>query len=207
MYSPEDRTAKAIIRDTAVELFGEHGVDAVPLRAVAQRCELSQPLIIKHYGSREGLVRAADEHVLGLLGNALEAAANAKGSGVVSALGDPVVTRYVLRLLTSSGERASAAYARLHDFSRATVRRLHEEGHVAADADIDELATVLLAHDLSVLFLRDRIAETTGTDPLSPTGLTSWTATVARLYSGKAVTAVADSVATRSQPPSSRPTM
>ncbi|MEU3275233.1 helix-turn-helix domain-containing protein [Saccharomonospora sp. NPDC006951] len=190
MYSPEDRTAKAIIRDTAVELFGEHGVDAVPLRAVAQRCELSQPLIIKHYGSREGLVRAADEHVLGLLGNALDAAAQAKatGSGVVAALGDPVVTRYVLRLLTSPGKRASDAYARLHEFSKAAVRRLDEEGRVAADTDLDELATVLLAHDLSVLFLRARITEATGTDPLSPGGLASWTTTVARLYGGRALT-------------------
>ncbi|MBB5921664.1 AcrR family transcriptional regulator [Actinoalloteichus hoggarensis] len=190
MYSPEDRTAKAIIRDVAVALFGERGPDAVPLRLVAERSGVSQPLIIKHYGSRDGLVAAVDEHVIGLVRNAVHATAleeSAQVRSIVEMLGDSAVTRYLSRLLTGDGPRSREAYAELSDFSRQLVMRLDEAGAIAAGVDHEQLAAVLLAHDLSLVLLRSRIGETLGADPLSGTGLRNWAGTVDLLYRGIAL--------------------
>ncbi|WP_198042910.1 MULTISPECIES: TetR/AcrR family transcriptional regulator [Actinoalloteichus] len=192
MYSPEDRTARAIIRDVAVELFGENGPDAVPLRLIAERSGVSQPLIIKHYGSRDGLIAAVDEHVIGLVRNALHATVleqSVQVRSIVEILGGSAVTRYLSRLLTGDGPRAREAYADLSDFSRQVVARLDEAGAIAAGVNREQLAAVLLAHDLSLVLLRNRIGETLGADPLSDAGLTKWAGTVNALYGGAALLA------------------
>jgi AcrR family transcriptional regulator len=59
----EDRTARARIRDAAVHTFGTAGFDA-PVRAVAAAAGVSPALVIHHFGSKDGLRAACDEHVL-----------------------------------------------------------------------------------------------------------------------------------------------
>ena len=66
MRSPEredDRTARARIRDAAVRRFGLEGF-AVPVRAVAAEAGVSAGLVIHHFGSKDALRAACDEHVL-----------------------------------------------------------------------------------------------------------------------------------------------
>jgi AcrR family transcriptional regulator len=59
----DDLTARARIRDAAVRLFGREGF-AVPVRAVAAEAGVSPGLVIHHFGSKEALRAACDEHVL-----------------------------------------------------------------------------------------------------------------------------------------------
>jgi AcrR family transcriptional regulator len=59
-----DLSAKARIRDAAMRLFGGQGVAASSIRAVADAAGVSPGLIVHHFGSREGLIRAVDEAVL-----------------------------------------------------------------------------------------------------------------------------------------------
>ncbi|WP_257478511.1 TetR/AcrR family transcriptional regulator [Acidipropionibacterium jensenii] len=196
MYSPEDRTAKAIIRDAAIELFGHDGVEAVPLRAIADHAGVSQPLIIKHYGSRSGLIEAADEHALRIVEQLLHSVvidsggsfdSKATTDSVARLLADSPIGPYLSRLLTSHEDRARRAFGRLAEFARALVDRLAADGAIAPEVDRHQLAVVLLVHDLSVLVLRARIAEVLGADPLDRGGLESWSRTVKALYSGEAL--------------------
>src|SRR5439155_20095474 len=59
-----DLTTKARIRDTAMELFGREGVAASSLRGVARAAGVSPGLIVHHFGTKEGLIRAVDEAAL-----------------------------------------------------------------------------------------------------------------------------------------------
>ncbi len=59
----DDRTAKARIRDTAIECFAECGVAGTTARKVADMAGVSPGLVIHHFGSMEGLRAACDEHV------------------------------------------------------------------------------------------------------------------------------------------------
>ncbi|MFO7193156.1 TetR family transcriptional regulator [Thermocrispum sp.] len=51
------------IRDAAIELFGQHGVNGTSLKAIAERAGVSPALIIHHYGSKDGLRVACDQYV------------------------------------------------------------------------------------------------------------------------------------------------
>jgi AcrR family transcriptional regulator len=57
-----DMTAAARIRDAAIEQFGQHGFD-VGLRAIAEAAGVSAPLVIHHFGSKEGLRKACDDYI------------------------------------------------------------------------------------------------------------------------------------------------
>jgi AcrR family transcriptional regulator len=64
--SESDLTARARIRDAAIECFGQHGFD-VTVRAIAEQAGVSPGLVIHHFGSKDGLRRTCDDHVLGLI--------------------------------------------------------------------------------------------------------------------------------------------
>jgi AcrR family transcriptional regulator len=55
---------RAALLDAALDLFAQHGVDAVGVRDVAERAAADQALINRYFGSKDGLITAAlrDEH-------------------------------------------------------------------------------------------------------------------------------------------------
>src|SRR5207245_5340745 len=59
-----DLTTKARIRDAALKLFGSEGVAATSLRGVARAAGVSPGLVVHHFASKQGLIRAVDEAVL-----------------------------------------------------------------------------------------------------------------------------------------------
>ncbi len=61
--APSDVTARARIRDAAVRRFAADGFGA-PVRAIAADAGVSPGLVIHHFGSKEALRAACDEHVL-----------------------------------------------------------------------------------------------------------------------------------------------
>lgn len=97
------------IRDAAIEQMARRGY-AVPLRAIADAAGVSLGLINHHFGSKEGLRQACDDHVLGLIasvksdslrGSAVEAMAN------LSRIEEFVVpTAYCLRAIAAGGASA-----------------------------------------------------------------------------------------------------
>src|SRR4051812_230946 len=105
-----DLTAKARIRDAAMNLFAAEGVAASSLRAVARGAGVSPGLVVHHFGSKQGLIRAVDETVLMRINLALsevpiEGAADDVIEGraeVVAAFlrGQPVLCDYLSRALS-----------------------------------------------------------------------------------------------------------
>jgi AcrR family transcriptional regulator len=66
MFGQGDLTARARIRHQALRLFADHGPDAVTVRQIATAAGVSPALLLHHYGSKQGLRRAVDEHVTGV---------------------------------------------------------------------------------------------------------------------------------------------
>ncbi|WP_130651116.1 TetR family transcriptional regulator [Egicoccus halophilus] len=62
-----DRTARARIRDTAIRCFAESGVAATSVRAIAKAARVSPALVIHHFGSKDALRVACDQHVAALV--------------------------------------------------------------------------------------------------------------------------------------------
>jgi TetR/AcrR family transcriptional regulator, regulator of cefoperazone and chloramphenicol sensitivity len=63
----DDLTARARIRDAAVVLFADAGYRGTSIRDVARAAGVSPGLVQHHFGSKEGLRAACDEHVVAAL--------------------------------------------------------------------------------------------------------------------------------------------
>lgn len=62
-FADPDRTTRARIRDAAIAKFAADGVAATSLKSIADDAGVSTPLVIHHFGSKEGLRAACDEYV------------------------------------------------------------------------------------------------------------------------------------------------
>ena len=62
MRSGDDLTAVARIRDAAIETFGREGF-AVGIRSIAAAAGVSPALVMHHFGSKDGLRKACDDHI------------------------------------------------------------------------------------------------------------------------------------------------
>ena len=60
----EDLTARAKIRDAAIRLFAERGIDGTTVRDITQAAGVSPGLLRHHFGSKEALREACDLYVL-----------------------------------------------------------------------------------------------------------------------------------------------
>lgn len=62
-----DRTARARIRDAAIERFASQGFSATSLKDVAADAGVSTSLVLHHFGSKDDLRAACDNHVASLV--------------------------------------------------------------------------------------------------------------------------------------------
>jgi AcrR family transcriptional regulator len=114
-----DMTAAARIRDAAIEQFGEHGFD-VGLRSIAEGAGVSAALVIHHFGSKDALRKACDDHIT-------EVIRSVKSESMRSA--DPAtwfaqmaeiesyapMMRYLVRSMQSGSELAKMFWQRMLD--------------------------------------------------------------------------------------------
>ena len=62
-------------------LFAERGVDAVSVRDVASAAGVSPGLVVHHFGTKQALREAVDDHVTEVLDVLLRAAEAERGAG------------------------------------------------------------------------------------------------------------------------------
>ncbi|MFZ1175211.1 MAG: TetR family transcriptional regulator [Mycobacterium sp.] len=193
---PDDRTARARIRDEALRLFAERGPDAVTMRDIAAAAGVSAALLVRHYGSKDGLVEAVDNHVVAtfevLLTRMTEqtAAVGLEPTAVPSLLDglatylppDSAIPAYLSRLLITGGPAGSALFDRLFRLSQATLDTMVAAGTASPGTDAEVRAAFLLLNDLAVLTLRPRLIEVLGIDPLSEPGMRRWAGEVFAIY-------------------------
>ncbi len=198
MYLPsvDDRTARARIRDEALRLFAEHGPDAVTMRDIAAAAGVSPALLVRHYGSKDGLVEAVDGHVVQAL-EALLAEVTAQGRpGGPQPAGAPTMLEafavhlppqspipdYLGRSLIAGGAVGSALFARLYDVSKDALAAMVAAGTADAGDDPAVRAAFLLVNDLALLTLRRHLAEVLDIDPLTTAGMERWATEVFAIY-------------------------
>jgi AcrR family transcriptional regulator len=182
----DDRTARAVIRDEALRLFARHGPDAVTIRQVAAAAAVSPGLVVHHFGGRDGLRRAVDEHVGAVFDDLFatmrqeDRSAGSLAAAFVARLpADSPVPAY-LRWLLLSGD--SALFRRWFAVSTGVLDDLTAAGVLTEPVDPAVRSAFLMVNDLAVLLLRDRIADVLGVDPLSPDGMDRWATEAMAVY-------------------------
>jgi AcrR family transcriptional regulator len=96
--SPE--TAERIL-SAAVAEFAEHGFTKTTIRGVAAAAEVSPGLVIHHFGSKEGLRSACDDHVFEAITDAKAKNAGYAAMAVQMMFNDPEMTTAVDYLIKS----------------------------------------------------------------------------------------------------------
>ncbi len=162
-----DLTAKAKIRNAALDLYAEHGEDRVSMRQIAAAAGVTVGLVQHHFKTKEGIRDAVDQLVVDYHASAIADAATPDGGiAEVSALRDravsemleanPAVLNYLRRQLLDPSSR-SRLLARLTELSRAQVMELRDEKLASTDRSIAEQAVGLMVRQLGQLFLQPMV--------------------------------------------------
>jgi AcrR family transcriptional regulator len=187
------RPARVRIRGEALRLFADRGVDGVSVRDIAASAGVSPALVIKHFGSKEGLHDAVDQDVAAaieaMLAQVTDPAAAEPGTlptlaeAVAQALPDgSPVPRYLGRMLIDGGPAGAGLFASLYGLAQGALDRMVRGGTASPGSDPGVRAAFLLVNDLAVLILRKRLTEALGEDPLSAPGMARWGAEVLEIY-------------------------
>ncbi len=161
------------IRDAAIELFGERGVAGTSLKSIAEHAGVSQGLVIHHFGSKAGLHRACDEHVVALIRVGKEQVV-AKGPGMnpLSGLnlfeeGRPLL-RYLVRTLSEGGEHIDRLVDDMVADAEAYMAEGERMGSIRPSATPRERVVVLVLWSLGALVLHEQLNRLLDVDFLSP---------------------------------------
>ena len=158
--SSDDRTAKARIRDAAIEAFGERGFD-IGLRAIAARAKVSPALVLHHYGSKQRLREACDSRVVALVHQAKTGTLQ-DGAGAQDRLLGQLLSlerygpalAYILRSLQWGGEAGRAFFERLVADAEAYLDRGVAQGVIRPSVDPPARARWLAESASGALLLR-----------------------------------------------------
>jgi TetR/AcrR family transcriptional regulator, regulator of cefoperazone and chloramphenicol sensitivity len=117
MRSDQDLTATARIRDAAIEQFGQHGF-STGLRAIAEAAGVSAALVIHHFGSKEGLVKACDDYIAEEIRSEKSAALQSQDPATLFAQMAEIesyapLLAYLVRSLQSGSELAKTLWRRM----------------------------------------------------------------------------------------------
>ena len=184
------RSAPDRILAAALARFGNDGYAATSVRAIATDAEVSPALILHHFGSKEGLRQACDDHVFTFFRDMLaraaaheptEAMAQFEG---VSDEAAPLM-RYLMRQAADDSPRANALVAEIVELTKQSLAGLTTKGYAKPTDDPDMRAAILVMLRLGPFLLAGAVEQATGADVLSPAGLTRmYRSTIELLESG-----------------------
>jgi len=162
--SPSDLTARARIRDAAIDLFADRGVEGATIRDIAQKAGVSSGLLRHHFGSKEGLRDACDEYVLSEL---IGLGHRFTEFQTIDGLTPETIRqqRYITRSVLDGSPAGSALFDRLIEygerwFSTADVKTEDPKAFIA----------VLSVMKMSMLTSRDLLTRVLGVDTGEPEG-------------------------------------
>ncbi|WP_410589698.1 TetR/AcrR family transcriptional regulator [Amycolatopsis sp. lyj-23] len=160
----EDLTARARIRDAAIDLFTERGMEKTSILDIAREAGVSGGLIRHHFGSKEGLRQACDTYVFDELVKFKEEvlAKGAANPGFLPSFDARQLRyrRYLGRALIDGSEAAAAQFTEIVD---STERYFREEGLEMPDPR--GVAAALAAMTGGLMILQDHVARALGEEP------------------------------------------
>jgi AcrR family transcriptional regulator len=173
-----DLTARARIREQALALFAERGVAATPLRSVAQAAGVSPALIIHHFGSKSGLVRAVDDAVTEAFREQFAHVDPDSSSDVFSAnageafaavvVANPTLRRYLRRSVLESSPDSAALLDRLFAWTTQGLDTLERDGALRPGTNPTWRPYQVLFVMLGPLLLEPLLEEHLGADAFAP---------------------------------------
>jgi AcrR family transcriptional regulator len=191
MRSIDDRTTSARIRDVAVTEFAANGVDGTSIRTIAAAAGVSPGLVIHHFGSKEGLRVACDEHVAGIIrevkGSAMASGGAFDVTAAFRATGDLPAAKYLARTLVDGSPHVAELVDEIVADAVTYVATGVETGMIQPSAHERERAAILTIWGLGALVLHEHLERLIGVDITTdfsedPTAAAAYMAPVLEIY-------------------------
>lgn len=166
-YTESDLTARARIRDAALEQIALHGGPGATMRGIAQAAGVSVGLVQHHFGTKDGLRLACDELVIDVFRRRVSHLATKGRLADAGALGElfdesPLLLRYLSRAALDGSGAADEVFDQLavgaQEFLTATWPDRFPEGSDEAR----DTATVMTAMHSGIALLIGQIARRFG---------------------------------------------
>lgn len=180
---PSDLTARARIREAAMELFARQGVAATSLRAVARAAGVSPALVVHHFRSKDGLCEAVDEAVVGRFTERLRSVPldgpadellRLRGELLSDLMGsEPVVCDYIARALADGTDTSADLFHKMFAAARAD-DALVSAGAIRPDTDAEWRALQQLMLIVGPLILRPLVERELGEPLYAPESIERW---------------------------------
>ena len=182
--SAEDLTARARIRDAALRLFAERGLDGTTIRDIARAAGVSGGLIRHHFGSKDDLRAACDSNALDQIMRIKEQAVlegQLANPGFMSAAHPTVLLtlRYLARSLVDGSPAAAAVFDEMVELGEAWLDQ-HHPGQIPAPRGY---SAVLVAMQSGLFMMHGQLSRWLGADIFTPEGHLRLTTALIDFYS------------------------
>lgn len=158
----EERSGAARILDAALLLFGERGLRGTTLKAIAAEAGVSQALIVHHYGSKDALRTACDEHVVRMIPAHRQATSGAEPqfdpfAGLRRLENSRPLLRYLVRALTEGGTHASELIDGMIADAEAYMAQGERAGLIKPSSTPRDRVVLLVIWSLGALTLHEQV--------------------------------------------------
>jgi AcrR family transcriptional regulator len=180
----EDLTARARIRDAAISLFAERGIDGTTVRDIAVQAGVSPGLLRHHFGSKEALREACDLYVLDRLVKIKEELVlegKMASPGFLPSVHPTIVLfyKYVTQALLDGSPRAAAMF---DDMVTLTEQWISKNAPDVTE-DYRAFAAVLVGMQSGMLAMHAHVSRALGVDVFTTDGHLRMAGALADFYS------------------------
>lgn len=163
----DDLTAKARIRNAALELYADYGEAGTSMRAIASAAGVTVGLVVHHFRTKDGLRDAVEERIVDLFADAIDRAPTAGSTREVAAARDasvarmleetPAVVGYLRRAVLDPNGHKGNVLAKLTDLTAQQVASLRTAGLASTDHRDSSQVIGILVRQLGILFLQPMV--------------------------------------------------
>ena len=180
------------IRNAALKLFSIHGAEATSLRMGANSAGVSIGLVQHHFGTKAGLIKAANDYMMSVLGQQLAGPLTAPPADPVAEVGHRIntlvaehtyVVDYLARVLVDANGIGSVVFDQLATIATALWEQLISEQRTPPDLDPTWAALNPMMLMLGAIILRSHIDRHLPEPLTSPRQLQRWDKAVSVLIS------------------------
>ena len=180
----DDLTAKARLRDDALKLFVERGIEATSVRDIARAAGVSAGLIRHHFGSKEQLRAACDAYALQQVVQLKEQAVlggRLSDVGFMSSIHPRMLVfrQYFARSLLDGSPTADAMLQKMMSVSADWL----EEHNKDQASDPLAFAALIVSMEIGTLVMRQQLSRVLGADIVEPEGQVRLARAKVELYS------------------------
>lgn len=163
----DDLTAKARIRNAALELFADFGEAGTSMRSIAAAAGVTVGLVVHHFQTKDRLRDAVEERIVDLFADAIDRAPPADSARAVVEARDvsvarmleetPAVVGYLRRALLDPTGHKGDVLAKLTDLTAQQVASLRTAGLASTEHRDSSQVIGILVRQLGTLFLQPMV--------------------------------------------------